>query len=118
MDGKFVIPALWITDENFFILGHWDRSKKEVKIIMAIKYKHISTELAAKKEKILMSLAVKCYDFKAERLKYKNSITIKGIEVLMPRIVANQIKVREKEMIFITACIKKTEELLPKPSLI
>lgn len=46
---------------------------------MAIKYKHISTELAAKKERILLALNVKAYDYKTERLTYKNSITIKGI---------------------------------------
>jgi hypothetical protein len=36
----------------------------------------------------------------------------------MPLIVANQIKVREREMVFITSSIKKTEETLPIPSLI
>jgi hypothetical protein len=46
---------------------------------MAIKYKHISTELTTKKEKIMLSLNVKAYDYKTERLTYKNSITIKGI---------------------------------------
>ena len=63
---------------------------------MAIKFKHILIELAAKKEKIMLSLNVKSYDYKIERLTYKNSITIKGIETLMPQIVANQIKVRER----------------------
>lgn len=60
-----MIPALWLIDDGFFILGHWDKGKKEVKIIMAIKYKHISTELETKKEKILLSLSVKCYDYKS-----------------------------------------------------
>jgi|LakMenEpi03Aug12_release.lakeMendotaPanAssembly.Ray.scaffolds.fasta_scaffold1912285_1 hypothetical protein len=46
---------------------------------MAIKYKHISTELKTKREKIFISLGVRGYDYKSERLKYKNSITIKGI---------------------------------------
>jgi hypothetical protein len=46
---------------------------------MTRKYKHISTELKTKGEKIVISLGVKGYDYKSECLKYKNSITVKGI---------------------------------------
>lgn len=42
----------------------------------------------------MITLGVQYYDYKSERIKYKNSITIKGIEALLHKIISYQIKVR------------------------
>lgn len=118
LDGKVVIPALWILDENFFVLGHFDKERKEVRIIMSIKYKHIQSLLVTRKEKIMLQVSVRGYDYRSERLRFKNSLVVRGIEGLHTRMIACQIKVREREMVFISSSIRRTEELLPVPSLL
>jgi hypothetical protein len=65
VEGKVVIPAVWIVDEEFMVLGHLDAERREIRVIMAIKYKNITVEIIAKKMSLCVVISVRSFEVKS-----------------------------------------------------
>lgn len=62
-DQKNKIPILVFKDDYFFVMGHWNRQDKSVRIMASLKLKHIHIANFIKKDKIGLRLFVKSFNY-------------------------------------------------------
>lgn len=96
IDQKIPIPAIWIQDENYFVLGHLDSKMKEIKIIMAIKYKNITVHFKQKSSKLQINVEIRSYNHQYQKMGDKKYICIRGMEIVLPNIFNYQRNYKEK----------------------
>lgn len=90
VEEKSAIPAIWIFDDNFFVIAHLNRARKEAKIIASVKYKHLIAQQITKKDRVFLEVSMRYWNHKKERYcNHQETLRIKGTEGAM-KIIGKQ----------------------------
>lgn len=119
MDEKEKIPTIWIEDPNFFIIAYYEKPAKQAKIIATIKYRQLCVSLEEWKGKMVMVVKTKYWDGKMARtLPKTHSMRVRYIEETIPLLREYRNLAIEKELTFVTATVKDSEEQMPAYNLL